>query len=189
MSASSPSSPYHAATHGTSTTAKATQSQAGKAMASQLATPDLSASAGTTPDILTRVVTPQEELPAFDLGPSAYNDAGEGDVPAPSPVTKTFAEAQAHAEVRKGGVEGIPECWGHRGASATFRSSIHLAQQLKYKVLMEQPRIRKRASSRRANRGLKVSRQVCPSRPLLLLIATMVGDGAANQRSSSRVWS
>lgn len=64
-----------------------------KGTASTLPTPELLASSGPSP-ALQRLRTPDEELPAFDLGVSALED-----------------KAQSR----------LPECWGHRGASASYR--------------------------------------------------------------------
>lgn len=116
MSASAPASPYHAANVGASTST----SKARAAGLSGYATPALTASAGTTPDILTRVVTPQDELPEFDL------DLGDAALPldhddpdlTESNLAQKQKQASAEAEVA---AETVPECWGHRGASATYR--------------------------------------------------------------------
>lgn len=116
MSASAPASPYQAATIGASTST----SKARAAGLSGYATPALTASAGTTPDILTRVVTPQDELPEFDLDlgdaalPLDHDDSGLTESNLAQKQKQANAEAKAAAET-------VPECWGHRGASATYR--------------------------------------------------------------------
>lgn len=55
-------------------------------------TPELLASSGPSP-ALQRLRTPDQDLPAFELGVSSY-------------------EARAQSQ--------LPECWGHRGASASY---------------------------------------------------------------------
>jgi hypothetical protein len=130
MSASAPASPYQAATIGSSKTqsaarAAAVSSGGASGPSSGYATPALTASAGPTPDFLTRVVTPQDELPEFDLGDAA--------IPLPSPGT---GKGKSQAAVAPGSADEypaklekeddaahVPECWGHRGASATYRLS------------------------------------------------------------------
>lgn len=70
-----------------------------KMPSSTLSTPGLTGSLGPSP-ALQRIKTPDEELPAFDLGRPALEDD--------------------HLWVE--GVR-VPECWGHRGASASYRMS------------------------------------------------------------------
>lgn len=83
---------------------------------STISTPALTASAGPTP-LLTRVVTPQDELPEFDLPEAAMTE---------DEAKAAFAdekEKEKEEEKRQEKQLGLPECWGHRGASASFRES------------------------------------------------------------------